>query len=97
MNTSISYLVAQVKRIRILPTCVIWLHVVDTPVCRQDSGATRADRADRRCPHCGKTFGQDNLKRHITSVHSQQKNHQCGVCGKAFSRIDKLASHDCKR
>ena len=82
---------------RILRTCVIWLHVVDTPVSCQVSGATRANRAVRRCPHCGKTCGQDNLKRHIISVHSQEKNHQCGACGKAFSRKDNLTTHDCKR
>jgi hypothetical protein len=64
------------------------------PASRQASGGKRAAK---RCPHCGETFGQDNLMRHIQSVHSQKKNHLCGLCGRAYTRKDHLVNHDCKR
>uniref|UniRef100_A0A7S1T7M4 C2H2-type domain-containing protein n=1 Tax=Compsopogon caeruleus TaxID=31354 RepID=A0A7S1T7M4_9RHOD len=39
------------------------------------------------CDHCGSTFKKRaNLKRHISTVHGQQKDFQCPVCIASFSQ-----------
>ena len=42
----------------------------------------------------GKGFSQaQNMKRHISSVHLGEKNHQCTTCGKAFTHKGHLKIH----
>lgn len=46
------------------------------------------------CIHCDRKFRQwGDLKYHIVSIHSNEKNHQCEFCGKAFSRKYSLVVH----
>lgn len=46
------------------------------------------------CMHCDRKFRQwGDLKYHIVSIHSNEKNHQCEFCGKAFSRKYSLVVH----
>lgn len=46
------------------------------------------------CLHCDRKFRQwGDLKYHIVSIHSNEKNHQCEFCGKAFSRKYSLVVH----
>nr|AGO06028.1 transcription factor STE12 [Volvariella volvacea] len=43
---------------------------------------------------CGKLFARgEHLKRHIRSIHTYEKPHQCPICGKDFSRHDNLNQH----
>ena len=47
------------------------------------------------CPHCPKSYGKSGtLREHLVRNHyPEQKQHICGVCGKAFATKDALAHH----
>ncbi|KAH9932426.1 hypothetical protein B0H21DRAFT_93093 [Amylocystis lapponica] len=43
---------------------------------------------------CGKCFARgEHLKRHVRSIHTNEKPHKCVYCGKDFSRHDNLGQH----
>lgn len=44
------------------------------------------------CHICAKSFRKDNLQRHISSVHSKNKNY-CNNCGKSFSTKGAVTRH----
>lgn len=47
-----------------------------------------------KVPGCGKLFKRsEHLKRHIRSIHTDEKPYQCQVCHKRFSRHDNLNQH----
>ena len=54
-------------------------------------------RAERyNCDLCGKTFGcENNLKRHIESVHENQRSFTCEACSKVFVSKKTLRQHKC--
>ncbi|XP_065355485.1 zinc finger protein 202 isoform X2 [Calliphora vicina] len=57
---------------------------------------TRTHTGDKpfECEHCDRKFRQwGDLKYHTISIHSNEKNHQCEFCGKAFSRKYSLVVH----
>lgn len=57
---------------------------------------TRTHTGDKPfvCEHCNRKFRQwGDLKYHTISIHSNEKNHQCEFCGKAFSRKYSLVVH----
>ena len=46
------------------------------------------------CTLCNRRFRrQEHLKRHVRSLHTQDKPFECTDCGKKFSRSDNLAQH----
>ena len=46
------------------------------------------------CEQCGKRFPRlDRLKRHIKTVHEQQRDFECGVCRKRFASQYHLDRH----
>ncbi|KZT54120.1 hypothetical protein CALCODRAFT_406513, partial [Calocera cornea HHB12733] len=48
------------------------------------------------CKICGKCFQRgEHLKRHVRSIHTHDKPHECQYpgCGKVFSRHDNLHQH----
>ena len=46
------------------------------------------------CNVCNRRFRrQEHLKRHVRSLHTQEKPFECADCGKTFSRSDNLAQH----
>lgn len=47
-----------------------------------------------KVPGCGKLFKRsEHLKRHIRSIHTNEKPYVCQVCLKQFSRHDNLNQH----
>lgn len=59
-------------------------------------GSKRARGYTCRVPGCGKCFARgEHLKRHIRSIHTNEKPHKCTHpgCGKEFSRHDNLCQH----
>ncbi|EJC98609.1 uncharacterized protein FOMMEDRAFT_136840 [Fomitiporia mediterranea MF3/22] len=63
----------------------------------QSDGAPRRTRGYTcRVSGCGKCFARgEHLKRHIRSIHTNEKPHKCPHpgCGKEFSRHDNLCQH----
>lgn len=48
----------------------------------------------RTCPICERKFYRaEHLRRHLTSVHNNEKPFTCGVCHKNFTRKDNLHQH----
>ena len=46
------------------------------------------------CSYCMRRFKrQEHLKRHVRSLHTNEKPFDCTLCGKQFSRSDNLAQH----
>lgn len=46
------------------------------------------------CEKCGDRFQRlEHLKRHISSVHSDEKPFVCDLCGKGFKRTDNMSQH----
>ncbi|TDG43699.1 hypothetical protein AWZ03_009863 [Drosophila navojoa] len=46
------------------------------------------------CDYCGKGFVESsNLRRHIASMHTQERPHTCTVCQRTFSRVYLLELH----
>ncbi|ELU15934.1 hypothetical protein CAPTEDRAFT_64318, partial [Capitella teleta] len=46
------------------------------------------------CPHCSAAFALKwNCQRHIQTVHLKQRNYECPLCKKRFSRIDNMKYH----
>lgn len=46
------------------------------------------------CSYCRRRFKrQEHLKRHVRSLHTNEKPYDCELCGKKFSRTDNLAQH----
>ncbi|ODV74694.1 uncharacterized protein CYBJADRAFT_136505 [Cyberlindnera jadinii NRRL Y-1542] len=46
------------------------------------------------CSYCMRRFKrQEHLKRHVRSLHTNEKPFDCTLCGKKFSRSDNLAQH----
>ena len=37
------------------------------------------------------------LRKHITTDHKENKNHNCNLCGKAYGSLDKLKSHKVRK
>ncbi|KAI5118262.1 hypothetical protein M0805_008196 [Coniferiporia weirii] len=65
-------------------------------VLSSDGGARRTRGYMCRVPGCGKCFARgEHLKRHIRSIHTNEKPHKCpqSGCGKEFSRHDNLCQH----
>ena len=55
---------------------------------------TKEQKIRYKCKTCGKVFGEnDDLRKHIRSVHEGIKNHVCETCGKAFSENRNLKKH----
>uniref|UniRef100_A0A4W5NPE0 C2H2-type domain-containing protein n=1 Tax=Hucho hucho TaxID=62062 RepID=A0A4W5NPE0_9TELE len=55
---------------------------------------TSGERATYPCLECGKTFTRiDGMVRHVRRVHTGERNHQCGDCGKRFFRKESLKRH----
>ncbi|XP_052762839.1 sal-like protein 1 isoform X11 [Mya arenaria] len=49
---------------------------------------------ENQCPYCLKILTREfDLKRHISSKHSDEKPFECNICGKKFSRKDGLKRH----
>ena len=49
---------------------------------------------EHACDVCGKRFRRiEHKKRHLRSVHTEEKPFPCGVCGKFFSREDNCRQH----
>lgn len=47
-----------------------------------------------KCDHCGKAFKRaEHLKRHVSSIHFQERPFECHLCNKMFSRHDNLQQH----
>ena len=47
-----------------------------------------------KCNTCSKIFTrQNNLKRHINTIHEGHKDYICGSCDKSFSQAGNLAQH----
>ena len=48
------------------------------------------------CKYCLKRFkSEDNVKRHIKSVHNLENSLKCDDCRKNFTRQDSLKGHFC--
>ena len=56
-----------------------------------------ADDRPHQCIQCNRGFNrQQDLKRHLNSVHEKQFIHNCSVCHRSFSRRDSLLRHQKK-
>ncbi|CCM02767.1 uncharacterized protein FIBRA_04875 [Fibroporia radiculosa] len=69
--------------------------VPTVPVIVSENGVEKNTRAYMcQVPHCGKCFARgEHLKRHVRSIHTNEKPHRCPVCEKDFSRHDNLGQH----
>ncbi|KAI7849493.1 hypothetical protein BDC45DRAFT_520498 [Circinella umbellata] len=55
------------------------------------------DDRPHQCVQCNRGFNrQQDLKRHLNSVHEKQVIHTCSVCHRSFSRRDSLLRHQKK-
>ncbi len=63
------------------------------------SGGTKSEKIPKlvlmsKCPQCPYTSRKAaNLKRHVSTVHTQERSYLCSVCGIAFKRRDTLKQH----
>ena len=57
---------------------------------------SRIHNKDRyMCSQCDYTsVSRDNLKRHLKSVHSDERNFTCGTCGLTFKALNDLRRHE---
>ncbi|KAL7055561.1 hypothetical protein AAHC03_023061 [Spirometra sp. Aus1] len=74
-------------------TCDVCNKVFSERSLLQKHKVAHAD-AKHICPTCGRAFvREDKLRRHIRSIHSDERPFVCEVCSKAFARKDKLQEH----
>ncbi|BHF83242.1 hypothetical protein SprV_0802638400 [Sparganum proliferum] len=74
-------------------TCDVCSKVFSERSLLQKHKVAHAD-AKHICPTCGRAFvREDKLRRHIRSIHSDERPFVCEVCSKAFARKDKLQEH----
>ena len=61
-----------------------------------DTAHAAGPSTERRheCELCGKKFTEKgNMKKHLSTVHSDVKSFQCGVCSKTFTQKGNLKAH----
>jgi len=70
-------------------------HVPTAPDIAQEKSREKNTRTFMcPVPDCGKCFARgEHLKRHVRSIHTNEKPHKCPICGKDFSRNDNLGQH----
>jgi hypothetical protein len=71
---------------------VLPLHAMAEPLisCTKDGCL---DLSDNKCPLCRIEISLRNMPRHM-QTHTGEKNHTCGYCHQAFSRLDNLKTHE---